>query len=202
MCIRDRSPILSKEILYRHDNGIDFKEIMDEIKNSDTLYISRVDEKEYFHLIPLTHLNQQAQSYSLFDGLDKHFNSIDQKERIKQQTSNLLKFINNEYQKNVTKLAKLESTLEDSNNSDEYRIIGDLLYSNLHLLKKGMRHVELDNYYDGSKIMVDLDEKLDPKSNAQKYYNKYQKAKNSINVLHEQIDLTKKEIEYLSLIHI
>lgn len=190
------SPILSKEILYRHDNGIDFKEIMDEIKNSDTLYISRVDEKEYFHLIPLTHLNQQAQSYSLFDGLDKHFNSIDQKERIKQQTSNLLKFINNEYQKNVTKLAKLESTLEDSNNSDEYRIIGDLLYSNLHLLKKGMRHVELDNYYDGSKIMVDLDEKLDPKSNAQKYYNKYQKAKNSINVLHEQIDLTKKEIEY------
>lgn len=30
-----------------------------------------------------------------------------------------------------------------------------------------MRHVELDNYYDGSKIMVDLDEKLDPKSNAQ-----------------------------------
>ena len=190
------SPILSKEILYRHDNGIDFKEIMDEIKNSDTLYISRVDEKEYFHLIPLTHLNQQAQSYSLFDGLDKHFNLIDQKERIKQQTSNLLKFINNEYQKNVTKLAKLESTLEDSNNSDEYRIIGDLLYSNLHLLKKGMRHVELDNYYDGSKIMVDLDEKLDPKSNAQKYYNKYQKAKNSINVLHEQIDLTKKEIEY------
>ena len=143
-----------------------------------------------------THLNQQAQSYSLFDGLDKHFNLIDQKERIKQQTSNLLKFINNEYQKNVTKLAKLESTLEDSNNSDEYRIIGDLLYSNLHLLKKGMRHVELDNYYDGSKIMVDLDEKLDPKSNAQKYYNKYQKAKNSINVLHEQIDLTKKEIEY------
>lgn len=190
------SPILSKEILYRHDNGIDFKEIMDEIKNSDTLYISRVDEKEYFHLIPLTHLNQQAQSYSLFDGLDKHFNLIDQKERIKQQTSNLLKFINNEYQKNVTKLAKLESTLEDSNNSDEYRIIGDLLYSNLHLLKKGMRHIELDNYYDGSKIMVDLDEKLDPKSNAQKYYNKYQKAKNSINVLHEQIDLTKKEIEY------
>lgn len=98
------SPILSKEILYRHDNGIDFKEIMDEIKNSDTLYISRVDEKEYFHLIPLTHLNQQAQSYSLFDGLDKHFNLIDQKERIKQQTSNLLKFINNEYQKMLLNL--------------------------------------------------------------------------------------------------
>src|SRR5699024_8259550 len=99
-------------------------------------------------------------------------------------------------QKNVSKLTKLQATLEDSKNSDEYRIIGDLLYSNLHLIKKGMKHVELDNYYDNTKIMIDLDEKLSPKENAQKYYNKYQKAKNSINILNEQIELTKKEIEY------
>ena len=66
---------------------------------------------------------------------------IDQKERIKQQTSNLLKFISNEHQKNVSKLIKLQATLEDSKNSEEYRIIGDLLYSNLHLIKKGMKPV-------------------------------------------------------------
>lgn len=190
------SPILSKEIIYRHDNGYDFKAIMSALDNSETIYISKVDDREYFHLIPLTHLNVEAISYSLFDGLDQHFNLIDQKERIKQQTSNLTKYIQNEYQKHVNKLVKLETTLEDSKNSDEYRIIGDLLYSNLQLLKKGMRHIELDNYYDNTKIMIDLDEKLDPKANAQKYYNKYQKAKNSINVLNEQIELTKKEISY------
>ena len=190
------SPILSKEILFRHDNGISFKNIMTEIKESSTLYLCKTENKEYFHLIPLTHLNGQISNYSLFDGLDQHFNLIDQKERIKQQTSNLLKFISNEHQKNVSKLTKLQATLEDSKNSDEYRIIGDLLYSNLHLIKKGMKHVELDNYYDNTKIMIDLDEKLSPKENAQKYYNKYQKAKNSINILNEQIELTKKEIEY------
>ena len=190
------SPILSKEILFRYDNGNDFKTIMNEIKESDHLYISNTGEKEYFHLIPLTHLQVTPQIYRLFDGLDQHFDLIDQKERIKQQTSNLLKFISNEYQKNITKLSKLQATLESSKNSDEYRIIGDLLYSNLHLLKKGMKHIELDNYYDNTKIMIDLDEKLSPKANAQKYYNKYQKAKNSINVLNEQINLTKKEIEY------
>lgn len=38
--------------------------------------------------------------------------------------------------KNVSKLTKLQATLEDSKNSDEYRIIGDLLYSNLHLIKR------------------------------------------------------------------
>lgn len=190
------SPILSKEILFRYDNGTSFSTIINELKLSDRLYISKTEQKEYFHLIPLTHLQVSYQEYSLFEGLDQHFNLIDQKERIKQQTSNLLKFISNEFQKNISKLAKLEASLHDSKNSDEYRIIGDLLYSNLHYIKKGMKHIELDNYYNNTKIMVDLDEKLDPKANAQRYYNKYQKAKSSIIYLNEQINLTKKEIDY------
>lgn len=190
------SPILSKEIVYRIDHQQDFHEIMKEINESDTLYLTNSHNKEYFHVIELTHLQGKTQKYPLFDGLDIHFNEIDQKERIKQQTSNLLRFINNEYQKNTTKLKKLENTLLDSKNSDDYRIKGDLLYSSLHLMQKGMTHIKVDNYYDGSTMDIMLDPKLDPKANAQKYYQKYQKAKNSIHVLHEQIELTKKEIEY------
>lgn len=190
------SPILSKEILYRKDQGEDFHQIMDTIKQSKDLYISKIDEKEYFHVIPLTHMQVECVKYPLFVGLDQHFNLIDQKDRIKQQTSNLLKYVQNEYSKNTTKLEKLEQTLYTSTTSDTYRIIGDLLFSNLPMLKKGMQHITLDNYYDDTKIMIDLDPKLDPKQNAKKYYNKYQKAKNSITVVNEQIVLTKKEIEY------
>lgn len=190
------APILSKEILYRIDQGVDFKEIMKQIDKSQDLYITKINDKEYFHVIELTHLQGITTKYALFDGLDLHFNEIDQKERIKQQTSNLLKFIQNEYQKNTTKLKKLKATLEDSENSDDYRIKGDLLYASLHLMQKGMTSVEVDNYYDNTKMKITLDPKLDPKANAQKYYQKYQKAKNSINVLHQQIELTEKEIDY------
>lgn len=190
------APILSKEILYRIDQGEDFKEIMNQIANSQDLYITKANDKEYFHVIELTHLQGATTKYPLFDGLDLHFNEIDQKERIKQQTSNLLKFIQNEYQKNTTKLKKLKATLEDSENSDDYRIKGDLLYASLHLMQKGMTSVEVDNYYDNTKMKITLDPKLDPKANAQKYYQKYQKAKNSIDVLHQQIELTEKEIDY------
>lgn len=190
------APILSKEILYRIDQGEDFKEIMNQIANSQNLYITKANDKEYFHVIELSHLQGITTKYSSFDGLDLHFNEIDQKERIKQQTSNLLKFIQNEYQKNTTKLKKLKATLEDSENSDDYRIKGDLLYASLHLMQKGMTFVEVDNYYDNTKMKITLDPKLDPKANAQKYYQKYQKAKNSIDVLHQQIELTEKEIDY------
>ena len=190
------APILSKEILYRIDQGEDFKEIMKQIDKSQDLYITKINDKEYFHVIELIHLQGITTKYALFDGLDLHFNEIDQKERIKQQTSNLLKFIQNEYQKNTTKLKKLKATLEDSENSDDYRIKGDLLYASLHLMQKGMISVEVDNYYDNTKMKITLDPKLDPKANAQKYYQKYQKAKNSIDVLHQQIELTEKEIDY------
>ncbi|MGN1183023.1 MAG: NFACT family protein [Faecalibacillus sp.] len=190
------SPELSQEILYRIDHQENFHDIMKELDHSSSLYLTQIHGKEYFHLIELTHLQGENIKYDLFDGLDKHFHEIDQKERIKQQTSNLSKFIHNEYQKNVTKLKKLQNTLDDSQNSDEYRIKGDLLYSSLHLIQKGMTHIIVDNYYDDTKLDISLDPKLEPKANAQKYYQKYQKAKNSIHVLNEQIELTKKEIEY------
>lgn len=190
------SPLLSQEILYRIDHHESFHEIMKQIDQSSSLYLTTVQEKEYFHLIELTHLQGDTKIYNLFDGLDQHFHEIDQKERIKQQTSNLSKFIQNEYQKNVLKLKKLQNTLDDSQNSDDYRIKGDLLYASLHLIQKGMTHIIVDNYYDGSQMDILLDPKLDGKANAQKYYQKYQKAKNSIDVLNEQIELTQKEIDY------
>ena len=33
-------------------------------------------------------------------------------------------------------LKKLKATLDDSHNSDDYRIKGDLLYASLHLIQK------------------------------------------------------------------
>ena len=191
------SPELSREILYRIDQGEDFKTIMATIGHSQNIYLSKdANNKEYFHVIPLTTIANAPKTYSLNAGLDEYFGFIDQKERIKQQTANLEKYVSNEYQKNTTKLAKLEQELENSYNSDEYRIIGDLIYSNLHLIKKGMIQVVLDNYYDNTKMTVVLDPRLDGKGNGQKYYNKYQKAKNSKDHLLEQIELTKSEIDY------
>lgn len=190
------SPLLSSEISYRISKGETFSDIMNLIKKSNSLYISTNDKgKEVYYLIPLTQFKEYKE-YPLMVGLDKYYKEIDSKERIKQQTSNLVKFISNEYQKNVNKLTKLESTLKDSKNSDDYRIKGDLLYSSLDKISKGMNSIEVENYYDGTKLKISLDPKLDAKANAQKYYNKYQKAKNSINVLNEQIDLTNKEIDY------
>ena len=190
------SPILSRELLYRLEQGEKFEDLLDLLANSTTLYLSQVGNKEYFHILPLTHLQVEPIVYPLFEGLEKHFKDMDVKERIKQQTSDLEHYLQQELNKNKTKLNKLEQTLYDSKNSDEYRIKGDLLFASLHLIQKGMKMVVVDNYYDDTKMTIELDERLDGKENAKRYYNKYQKAKNSIQYLNEQIELTKNEIDY------
>ncbi len=187
---------LSQEVHDRIKKGKAFSSVMQEIASSTSLYITRTPKKDYYHVIPLLNLGDDYEEYDLFDGLDKYYDLIDQKDRIKQQTSDLSHYIQKEYEKNVNKLNKLEKTLFDSQNSDEYRLKGDLLYASLHLVEKGMKEVVVDNYYDNTKMTIALDERFDGKTNANRYYNKYQKAKNSLKVLQEQIDLTKEEIAY------
>lgn len=190
------SPILSRELLFRMEQGASFDKLMEELQNSTSLYITSTSKKEYFHLIPLTHLQSGYKEYPLFEGLDIYFKEADLKERIKQQTSDLEHYLNQELNKNKNKLNKLKLTLFESENSDDYRIKGDLLFASLHLIKKGMKSVVVDNYYDNTKMSIELDERLDGKANAKRYYTKYQKAKNSIQVLNEQIALTEEEIDY------
>jgi predicted ribosome quality control (RQC) complex YloA/Tae2 family protein len=190
------SPELSNEMEYRIQSGEDFKDVLNQMNESQSLYLYKHNDKEYFHIIPLKHINDTYKEYSLFDGLDKHFDLIDQKDRIKQQTFDLSKYITNEYTRNINKLNKLEKTLFESKNSEELRIKGEMLYTSLHLITKGMTSIIVDNYYDNTLLEIELDPKLDGKGNAKKYFQKYTKAKNSIIYLNEQIDKTKEEIAY------
>ncbi|OUQ82150.1 hypothetical protein B5E48_03835 [Massilimicrobiota sp. An105] len=190
------SPELSKEVLYRIHHGETFQDIIQLLQHSQNIYIHKYQDKEYFHIIPLAHLQCNGEIYPLFDGLDKHYDLIDEKDRIKQQTSDLAKFIQNEYQRNINKLNKLKQTLFESQNSDDLRIKGDLLFANLHLISKGQKEVTVENYYDGSMMTIALDERYDGKTNANKYYAKYQKAKKALTHLQEQINIVENEILY------
>lgn len=190
------SPILSKEILFRLDSNQKFEDIIQEIKDSNHIYYTNINGKNFFHLIPLTHLGLDYKYLPIFEALDTLYKDADIKERIKQQTYNLERYLHAELQKNKNKLDKLEVTLFESENSDDLRIKGDLLFSSLHLINKGMTKIEVDNYYTNDKTTIELDPRLSGKDNAKKYYNRYQKAKNSIKFLNEQIELTLNEIEY------
>ena len=86
--------------------------------------------------------------------------------------------------------------------AEEYRIMADLLTSNLYALKRGEEKAILINYYDEEckPMEIPLDTRLSPSQNAQRYYKRYNKLKKAKEELTKQMDLGKKELEYIETV--
>ena len=140
--------------------------------------------------------------------IDDHFSSLSQlldvfykdkaeRDRVKQQASELIRRVENELQKNRQKLKKQEKELLATENAEEFRQKGELLTTFLHQVPNDQDQVVLDNYYTNQPITIALDKALTPNQNAQKYFKRYQKLKEAVKYLNELIEETKSTILYL-----
>ncbi len=96
---------------------------------------------------------------------------------------------------------KLQDTLErlnEAKKAEEYRIKGELLTANLYRIEKGMRGVELENWYDeqGGAVKIALDTTLSPAKNAQRYFKIYNKHKRASEILTPMLQAEQAEIAY------
>lgn len=144
----------------------------------------------------------------LFDKSDKQFDSLSElldvfyqdkaeRDRINQQSSDLIHRVQTELDKNIKKLGKQEKELLATENAEEFRQKGELLTTYLTLVPNNQDQVELDNYYTNEKIVIALDKSLTPSQNAQRYFKKYQKLKEAVKHLTGLIQETKDTITYL-----
>lgn len=200
------SPLIAKEVI--HQSGMAnrttlpaaFMSIVDRLKTGEfTPSIITTPEKEVFYLMPLHHLMGEVKTFpNLSEMLDRFYFGKAARDRVKQQSSTIERFIVNELEKNEKKIAKLRKTLKDAEKADQYQKQGELLTANLYAAKKGMKDIEVIDYYDeeGKSITITLDPLKTPSENAQKYFSKYQKAKNAVEVVLEQIAIAEHEVEY------
>lgn len=79
---------------------------------------------------------------------------------------------------------------------DTFRLMGELVLANKHLLAKGQLAAELSGY-DGTTVSVALDPSRSPAENASKYFQRYKKAKAGIAVMKERFAQARDEAEYL-----
>ena len=136
---------------------------------------------------------------SVSECLEAFYGDKAERDTIKQRVADLIKLIQNERSKNITKLQKLGETIEDAKDADHYKIQGELLTASLHLAVKGATEIDVVNYYDEEQAMIaiKLDPLLTPSENAQRYFKKYNKMKNSVAVVLEQMTVAQGEIRYL-----
>ena len=147
---------------------------------------------------PVPFANQAGEPFaSLSDLLDTYYMDKAERDRVKQQASELIRRVENELQKNRHKLKKQEKELLATDNAEEFRQKGELLTTFLHQVPNDQDQVILDNYYTNQPITIALDKALTPNQNAQRYFKRYQKLKEAVKYLTELIEETKATILYL-----
>lgn len=147
---------------------------------------------------PVPFANQVGEPFtSLSDLLDTYYKDKAERDRVKQQASELIRRVENELQKNRHKLKKQEKELLATDNAEEFRQKGELLTTFLHQVPNDQDQVTLDNYYTNQPIIIALDKALTPSQNAQRYFKRYQKLKEAVKYLTELIEETKATILYL-----
>ena len=147
---------------------------------------------------PVPFANQVREHFaSLSDLLDTYYKDKAERDRVKQQASELIRRVENELQKNRHKLKKQEKELLATDNAEEFRQKGELLTTFLHQVPNDQDQVILDNYYTNQPITIALDKALSPNQNAQRYFKRYQKLKESVKYLTDLIQETKATILYL-----
>ncbi|WP_049520788.1 Rqc2 family fibronectin-binding protein PavA [Streptococcus oralis] len=147
---------------------------------------------------PVPFANQVGESFtSLSDLLDTYYKDKAERDRVKQQASELIRRVENELQKNRHKLKKQEKELLATDNAEEFRQKGELLTTFLHQVPNDQDQVTLENYYTNQPITIALDKALTPSQNAQRYFKRYQKLKEAVKYLTELIEETKATILYL-----
>lgn len=179
-----------------------WQQFMAQLKTLEPTLI-QTKQKEYFTPFLFESLTTQEDTIvttfaNLSSLLDSFYHDKAERDRVKQQGSLLIKKIINEIKRNEGKLEKREATLLAAENAEDLRQRGELLTTFLHQIPRGVASVELENYYEeNAPITIVLDPALSPNQNAQKYFQKYQKLRNAVKLVGEQIEETKQEIAYL-----
>ncbi|WP_367300722.1 NFACT RNA binding domain-containing protein [Leuconostoc carnosum] len=134
---------------------------------------------------------------TLGDLLDAYYIGKAERERVNQQAGSLVRVVKNELKKNKTKRKKLLATLNDAENADDLKVMGDLLITYPHLAQKGMTNVAIENYYENNNLLtIPLDPKLNGLKNAERYFTKYRKLRTAVDFVNEQLTITDAEINY------
>ncbi|MFV9509944.1 Rqc2 family fibronectin-binding protein [Tepidibacillus sp. LV47] len=200
------SPSVAREILYRaglptkENLWKAFLEWMEKARNHEYQPTIVYSDRPDFSILPLTHLQGERESFSEISlCLEKFYSAKAKRDMVKQKMQDLSKILINEKNKNEKKIGYLHKDLEQAKEAEKFKLYGELITAHMYMIKRGDSEVEVINYYDENQglIKIPLDPLKTPSENAQHYFKKYNKLKNSLSIIKQQIKETKKEIEYL-----
>jgi predicted ribosome quality control (RQC) complex YloA/Tae2 family protein len=182
--------------------GYELEEIIERIKRSEFKPWASFDRNgkplDFHCLEPISRINITRYG-SMSKAVDVFYRSRDMLNKIGMKRSSIAKKVNSALKRCEKKRGIHQKSIEDSSNSEELKLYGELITANIHAIPPKADKVLLLNYYskNGDIAEIPLDPNLTPQENAQLYYKKYSLSKRTRAHAEKQLKQTMDEIEYL-----
>lgn len=144
-----------------------------------------------------------SQEKSLSNFLDSFYINKEQNDIFQASKSELSKSILVALKKSSKKLENINQKLKSCDDMNKYKLYGELLTSNLYRFHGNFadEKVELENYYDNNNLIeIKLDSSISYSKNAERFFKKYNKLKNTLSIVTVQKKETELELEYIESI--
>lgn len=196
------SPLHAEELLARlAQNSSAFQPFLQELARAANPTYVETGGKAAFSPTNLTHLQGHVTTYpTLGTLLDRVFFARAERDRVKQQAGDLERWLSNEIDKLKLKTKKLEKDYEQASKLDQLQLYGELLMANIYQFEKGQDSVTVENYYNGETVTIAINPRKTPIDNAQHYFQRYNKAKNALVMIEEQLAKTRADIDYFEML--
>ena len=173
-----------KEIVHRTDsNLLDFQIIAPKKRD---YFLIKADTSTPFHL-------------NFF--IDDFYFQKETSEEFKVYRNSILKMILELLKKYKKRLFNIDEKLHSCEDMEKYQLYGELITANLYQIKnENLKEIELENYYNNQKIVIPLDDRYTPSVNAKRFFKKYHKLKNTLEIVSSQKEETLKELNYIESI--
>ncbi len=127
-----------------------------------------------------------AESFNSF--IDGYYTELEDKERREQLHQQIASLTNRTLIKLECRLSNARELVDKYESFEQYKQYGELILANKSSIAKGDTFLEAANYYNENEtIRIPLDSKLSAGENSEKYFHRYKKAKNGLQLLQDEV---------------
>lgn len=144
-------------------------------------------------------LNDYSTSSTLLsEFLDKYYSEKENKNILHGYKQSLSREVLNQKSKYDKNLKRVNEIITESKDMEKYKEYGELLSSNIYRMQSGLKEIEVENFFDNNNpVIIPLNESFSPSKNAQQYFKKYTKLKNSLLHANAQKEDYENNLDYL-----
>lgn len=207
------SPLIAREIIFRAEGDIQlkatdadpvsifsaFKDVVNPLLRREWQpgIVESEDGVDAFSVYPIEYLPGWHPVETTSEALNAFYGTPTGEDAYTAAKTPLFRAVREARARLQGKLDSLESSLKDDHEREVLRQSGELILAYQYGLEDNQTELRAQYDPDKPELVIQLDPKLSPLDNAQRYFTKYNKAKRALEDVPQLVKETKNELDYL-----